>query len=240
MLSDAKKTIIRKLQQKKYRHELGLCIVEGEKGVFEAIRSGVAVDFVVTAQSYRGAPVPMNIEVFELYDDEVQKLSATKTAPGILAVVQIPQPKAIIEGEPIIYLDAISDPGNFGTIIRTAEWFGIHNIVIGPGCVDPYNDKSLRASMGSLFRLHPISVSESFVKEKKEEGYAITGLVMSGDEDNTALQGKRIIIVGSESHGIDPSLETLLDTRYTIAGRGVTESLNAAIASAIVFSRMTI
>ena len=242
MLSDAKKTLIRKLQNKKHRTEMQKCIIEGEKGVFEAIRSGAQVAFIVLAVSYRGAPIPAEheIEIFDIFDDEAKKLTSTVTFSGILAVVAIPQAKELVRKGPIVYLDGIADPGNLGTIFRTAEWFGITQIVLGPGCSDPYNEKALRASMGSLFRIVPRVGDPALIEILKQDGYTITGLDMQGSDDASLLEGNVVLVVGSESHGISPELETALDNRYTIAGGNETESLNAAIAAAIVFSRLTV
>ena len=148
-ITNKQKSILRKLQQKKHRRLLGLCTVEGEKGVFEAFEAGV-VEVVIIDSKYKGK-IPKQVEVYVATPGELKDLQQTETFPGIMAVCAIPEVKSIGNGH-VIILDRMSDPGNMGTIIRTADWFGIRDIVLSQECTDPYAPKVVRSTMGAIFR----------------------------------------------------------------------------------------
>ncbi|MFZ2978574.1 MAG: RNA methyltransferase, partial [Candidatus Magasanikiibacteriota bacterium] len=169
-------------------------------------------------------------------------IKTTDTFPGVLAIVEQSEVELNDLTGNIICLDGVKDPGNLGTIIRTADWFGIKNIILAEDCVDPYNPKVVRSTMGSIFRVN-IFESEGIVRDLsylQEDGYKLNGLVMNGvNLDKLKPGNKEIYVLGSESHGIRPEVEKILDKKYTISGSGSAESLNVAVACGILLSRIS-
>ena len=220
-------------------------LVEGVKGVDEAL-DHAQVDLVVVEGNRRDEDgiaaiitkaASNNVAVEFAGRKDISALKATETFPGVMAVLAMKETDLEeLEGF-AIFLDRINDPGNLGTIIRTADWFGIKNIVLSEGSVDPYNEKVVRSSMGSLFRANIYQSDDAledigWLKEKK--GYALTGFVLGGQPiEQKELADNTLLVFGSESHGLSPEIEKLLDTRYTIAGSGEAESLNLAISVGI-------
>jgi len=142
----------------------------------------------------------------------------------------------MMEADTILLLDRVNDPGNLGTIIRTADWFGVNDIILSEESVDPYNEKVVRSTMGSIFRTH-IYQSEYIVETVeflKKNGYSIVTLDMEGrDIRDLPKKGKQAFLFGSESHGISDTLRALADESYTISGNGNAESLNLAMSVGI-------
>ena len=241
---------IGKLKQKKYRREYGEFLVEGIKGVSEALLSNFETALLVVdgkRRDEKGIAHIINkaekkgIAVEFGGRKDIDLIKSTDTFPGVLAIVEIPERDSpgLLNKKPIIILDGINDPGNLGTIIRTADWFGIPNIVISRGSVDPYNEKVVRSTMGSLFHVNIVDCGNLArrVKGYREKGYTAVGLDTKGKPISKAKLGaKNVYIFGSESHGISEGLDALLDHRYTIEGSGSAESLNVAVAAGIVMS----
>jgi len=250
------KTVIKhlqQLQQKKFRKEFKEFVVEGVKGVTEAVKSDAEVILVIMEGNRRDDREM--IEILRYCDDcnipyefcgrmDVDKIKTTDTFPGVLAIVSQPDVMIndLLDGTPIICLDGLKDPGNLGTIIRTADWFGVKNIILSEDAVDPYNDKVVRSTMGSIFRVN-IYESEGLVRTidmLKKRGYKIVSLEMTGEEIRDKEMGDKecVYVFGSESHGVRPELEKLVDKRYTIpAGsnsQNRAESLNVSIAVGVV------
>lgn len=246
------KTIIKhlqQLQQKKFRKEFKEFVVEGVKGVLEAVKSDAEVILVVMEGNRRDDREMK--EILRYCDDDnipyefcgrldVDKIKTTDTFPGVLAIVAQPDVliDELLDGTPIICLDGVKDPGNLGTIIRTADWFGVKNIILSEDSVDSYNDKVVRSTMGSIFRVR-IYESVGLVRtleELKKRGYKIVSFEMSGEEirDKKIRDKKCVYVFGSESHGVRAEIEKLVDKRYTIPGSGSAESLNVAVATGIL------
>ncbi|HBU06474.1 MAG TPA: RNA methyltransferase [Candidatus Magasanikbacteria bacterium] len=250
MLSKSIIQHINKLGQKKVRSEECEFIIEGVKGVGEALESDLEVLLLVVEGNRRDEKDLADlIKLAENRDvpvefcgrKEVDDIKTTDTFPGVLAIVEQSEIElGDLEGN-IICLDGVKDPGNLGTIIRTADWFGIKNIILAEDCVDPYNPKVVRSTMGSIFRVN-IFESEKIVRDLehlKKAGYKLNGLVMNGTSLDKLKPGKNeVYILGSESHGIRPEVEKLLDKKYTIPGSGNAESLNVAVATGILLSKI--
>ena len=174
----------------------------------------------------------------------MQQMSGQDTPPGILAVVRIPKQDEIkISSRIVLALDGIANPGNMGTLIRTAEWFGIHDVVCSSDCVELWNPKVVQATMGSLFRVKVWKTElPVFLQKAKKEGKAIYGALLEG-ENLFEMKGKPegIIVIGSESHGIRKEVLPCITHPITIprVGGSATESLNAAVAGAILMAEMT-
>jgi RNA methyltransferase, TrmH family len=239
---------INKLGQKKVRHEEREFIIEGIKGVQEALNSEMQVLLLVIEGNRRDEEdLAELIKLAESHDvpvefcgrNDVGDIKTTDTFPGVLAIVEQSDVELQdLEGN-IICIDGIKDPGNLGTIIRTADWFGIKSIILSEDCVDPYNPKVVRSTMGSIFHVD-IFESEKIASDLgdlKKNGYKLNGLVMDGENLDKLRPGKKeVYVLGSESHGIREEVEKILDKKYTISGSGSAESLNVAVASGILMS----
>ncbi len=241
---------VHKIQQKKHRQELGEFLIEGVKGVAEALKNA-DVKMVFVEETKRNEPEfaeilaqasGRKIEYLFVGRKDIGEIKTTDTFPGVSAIVAM-QAVAFedITNGPILCLDQVNDPGNLGTIIRTADWFGIKNILLSEGSVDPYNEKVVRSTMGSLFRTKIFEseyVAET-LEELKEKGYHLYALTLGGKDicELKALrqaQGKHVFVFGSESHGIREEVLELCDGKYTIPGKGGAESLNVGVAVGVV------
>lgn len=237
MLSKNVLKYIQSLSLKKYRDEAGLFIAEGPKMVKELLQI-VPED---VQQVYATEEVSKEIAYFNgitiISDQELEKLSGLKTPNGMLAIVQQftgVEPDALSW---TIYLDTIQDPGNLGTIIRIADWFGIKHIVCSKGCADLYNPKVVQATMASIARVNVFYDKEdSWLIDKQAPIYAAA---LDGKNlHEVSKTGKGILVVGNESKGIRKEFMELATSRITIPKRGEVESLNAAVATGIILSHL--
>lgn len=175
-------------------------------------------------------------------DIQMEQMSGQDTPPGILAVVEVPQPRAIKEEGMILALDGIANPGNMGTIIRTAEWFGMNQIVCSEDCVELWNPKVIQATMGSIFRMNVTSVNlASYLDEAKKSGKAVYGALLDGENIFSKERwDDGVIVIGSESHGIRSEVLHYITHPITIprAEGSVTESLNASMAAGIIMAEI--
>ncbi|OGH64530.1 MAG: hypothetical protein A2821_04765 [Candidatus Magasanikbacteria bacterium RIFCSPHIGHO2_01_FULL_41_23] len=255
MLTAATIKHLNQLQQKKYRAEFKEFIVEGVKGVKEAIESDAEIIIIIIDGKLRDEPEFLELvkmaSAHEIAFDfcsraDIGEIKTTDTFPGVLAVVSSADIglDEIARGT-IIALDGLKDPGNLGTIIRTADWFGVSRLILGEDTVDPYNPKVVRSTMGSIFRVdifESVDLAHSLDWLKKKYGYRVIALTMDGAPLPPSIDyrtaDKIILLFGSESHGISPKLEKIIDSRYTIRGNSQAESLNVAVAAGITLSRI--
>lgn len=252
MISETMKKFVKKLHQKKYREELGAFFVEGVKGVEELLDSEYLVEHIIYDKQNAGNGIQRIIDkakeklikISTCSEVDGKYMSATETFSGIIAIAK--QKDEVFENmpltKPIILLDGVADPGNLGTIIRTVDWFGNASLVISENCVDMYNPKVVRSTMGSLFRQH-VYQSKNIVQQVQgflEYGYVIAGLRMEGKDISTVdFAKKTVYIFGSESHGIRAELQSLIQKMYAIPGSGKAESLNVAIACGILLHEIS-
>lgn len=227
---------LNKLHQKKYREKFRCYLVEGEHLVLELQKAAA------TNAQLRGAKLYVSEEraawrsPFETHiigNRRMAELSETQSPQGIVALVPMPTPGAPRPGEPAVYLHEIQDPGNLGTILRTLAWFGGFRCLLGPGSVDPWNAKALRASAGAIFHV-PIEV-----------GVALEGLrsryprIACLDTQGAPLPAPGFsdfdcYLFGNEARGVPrEQLSALAATAFSIAGSGVPESLNVATSVSI-------
>ena len=207
-------------------------MVEGRKSVHELIHSGYEIVSVLASQSfYRQYGDFNNAEV--ITDADFKKISQFETPAGIAAVAKTKSfgIQDLDANAPVtLVLDGISDPGNLGTLIRTADWYGINQVVMSPDCTDFYNHKALSSSMGSFTRCVFLYTDlTEYLKDKNNWGCYLQGEVIYNIKFQTPLN----LVIGSEANGISPSLGTLIPNRITIPGSGQAESLNASVAAAI-------
>ncbi|MEZ5195434.1 MAG: RNA methyltransferase [Bacteroidales bacterium] len=188
--------------------------------------------------------IPAETSVSIVSTGELERVSSLKTANQVLAVAEIPLLKgaSVNFKNLILMLDDISDPGNLGTIIRTADWFGITRIICSEGCVDVYNPKVIQATMGSVFRMEISYCNLDEVLKNVPDATPVYGALLKGSNVFTAkLVNEGIIIIGNESKGISSSLVPFITKKISIPSFAVSksnsaESLNAAIATAIVLA----
>ncbi|MCC6600436.1 MAG: RNA methyltransferase [Crocinitomicaceae bacterium] len=226
---------VRSLQQKKFRTEFGLFVAEGKKMVEEALSSTCKVQGVYTTDREY---LTSHTQCYLVSGKEMEQLSSLSQPPGYLAVIEVKKNSALSGKSCVLVLDGISDPGNMGTIIRSAEWFGITDIVCSEDCVDIYNPKVVQATMGSIFRVN--CITENFIvllNTMRNNGFSLIGADLSGK--NIYLEPMKepiALIIGSESRGIRPEVRSLLTDLVHIPGMGKTESLNASVAASILLS----
>ncbi|MBL0341906.1 MAG: RNA methyltransferase [Bacteroidetes bacterium] len=247
MLSKTKISEIRALHQAKIRKNERRFIVEGEKVVSELLRSSLNVTLLAALPEYlklfQSQELPA--QVYEISDAELSKISLLTTPNKVLAVAEVPVYQKVLFNNfdgPALMLDGINDPGNLGTIIRTADWFGVKAIFCSPDCVDCFNPKVVQSAMGSLFRI-PVYYDHLplLIRQAKETGrLSIVGATLDG-EMNTSISsssGNTILVMGSESHGISSEVMGLLDSKITIPRftNSRAESLNAAVACGILLN----
>ncbi|MSP57697.1 MAG: RNA methyltransferase [Flavobacteriaceae bacterium] len=226
---------IASLRMPKYRQKYGQFVIEGRKMVEEVFHSDWEIDGIWATKAFVNRHEPSY--PFDIISvDENKKLTAFDTAPGVLAMVRIPVPDALDQGVNfMLALDGISDPGNMGSIIRLADWFGLQQVIASEDCVDMFNPKCLNASMGSFLRVSVVYTKLNQVVE----GRTVYGAFLDGVSiHNQKITGKSMLIVGSESHGIRLEAQSLVTKRITIPGNGGAESLNAAMASAILLDNL--
>ncbi len=227
MLTNNEIKTIRSLKDKKFRDELGLFVAEGEKMVREALDSQLEVIAVHRME--------------EIGTAAMAKISHLTTPSPVLAVVKIPS-AAVPEspGGLSIALDSVRDPGNMGTIIRLADWFGVDCIFCSPDCVDPYNPKVVQATMGAIFRKKIIFCDiPELCSRYKAGGKSVYGTFLDGDDIyRSPLKSEGLIVMGNESNGISQAVAAEVDARLLIPSFGGSraESLNVAVATAITLS----
>ena len=221
---------VRSLAQKKFRDESGRFVVEGEKMVSEALASGFEVVSV-----YRRD---------EIGEEAMARLSMLSSPSPVLAVVRQPAPAAFRPSSGLfLALDGIRDPGNLGTILRVADWFGIDGVVASPDTVELYNPKVVQATMGAIFRVpfHRMDIAELCRKVVTGGGH-VYGTFLNGENMyskalDCGLEAPSVIVIGNESNGISPEVAACVSDRLFIppypADDPGSESLNAAIATAI-------
>src|SRR5690606_16586155 len=243
MLSKAQISLITSLQNKKYRKQHGLFIVEGIKSVQEFISSSYQVEsiFYTDDANTKVGKISHNIKSHELTETEFQKISTLKSPQGILALVKLPKQQQIkvndLRNCYNIVLDDVQDPGNLGTIIRTAEWFGIKHIICSIGTVDAYNPKVVQATMGSLSRIQIYYVDlHEFISSTVLPVY---GALLNGQSIyQTEWEAEGLIVMGNEGNGISTAILALIDQAVTIPRIGQAESLNVAVATTVFCSEI--
>lgn len=245
MLSHNRQKYINSLKLKKYRQQHGAFIVEGEKCVTELLNSNMETICVYAIGEWieRNASSIHNkkTEIQEITENELKKISDLSTPNQVIAVAKMPNEQLSIDtSQMILALDNIKDPGNLGTMARTADWFGITQIICSQNSVDFYNPKAIQATMGSFSRINIkyTNLDEFFSKNKDIPVY---GALLEGPSlANTKFLRSGIILIGSESHGISRNLIDFVNTPIHIphftsnSSQTLAESLNASIANAII------
>lgn len=229
--------LYQQLKSKKFRQKYGLFVVEGLKSVEELLNSQWPVDCILCTSSKQDQLPASQAEKMEVITDkEMEKLSSMSTPPGILAIAKYHLPE-IAQTPWSIALDGINDPGNLGTIIRIADWYGISTIYCSKDTVDLYNPKVLQASMGSFTR---VRIERGELSDLLS-GKNILAAVLDGHNIRELSENEGVILIGSEANGISEELLKALNSKkITIPAAGKAESLNAAVATAVICERLAV
>jgi len=242
---------IRSLHQKKHRQEEKAFIAEGRNALEAATRMTLhPVREIIIDKDYEACiekhfsrhRVSYNGPVYICSKEEMESISTEETPQGVLFIcdrtelsIEILETKS---DTTLLYMEKISDPGNLGTIMRTAAWFGIKQIILGPLCVDPFNTKVIRSSAGTIFNMEiycPVDPERLFQFAQKKRYTMIAAIPNDGTPINRwRKKRKNIIMLGHETEGLSGKLIEKADQRISITGHGSVESLNLAIAAAII------
>lgn len=233
MLSHTQQALLRKLSARKHRWREGLFIAEGRKVVKDLLDAGVKPKFLVAEE---GSPWPEDHTIF-LSSAELRKWSQLETADEVLGVFPFPESRKGETSDIVLILDEVRDPGNLGTILRTCDWFGVKEVFCTRGTTDAYNSKSVQSSMGSIAR---VTVRYAEVEEILAE-ISETHKIVCADMEGTALHQFEptyplAIVLGNETRGPDSIWKKKAEV-ITIPSMGGAESLNVAIANAVILGR---
>jgi TrmH family RNA methyltransferase len=238
MVTKSELKYIQSLSDKKVRLETGCFIAEGVKLVGEMIAAGYPLKAVYALDSWESPDATLEVTRIEAF--ELEKMSMLQTPNQVLAVAMMPQKKETLDlaGPLTIVLDGIQDPGNMGTIIRTADWFGITQIVASEDTVDVFNPKVIGATMGSFMRL---SVTyKNLADWMPTVKLPVYGALLEGENVFTIkTPQKGLLVIGSEGKGIRENILDLITHPVTIPKIGDAESLNAGIAAGIIVAQLT-
>ncbi len=243
MLSKSQISLLKSLHHKKFRSEHGLFLAEGYKSVKEFIDSAYQIEAIYHTPTIDPNLLKlsrkMNFNQISLSD--VEKISTLKTPQDIIALVKIPEwpvlSANILQNKFSIVLDGIQDPGNMGTIIRTADWFGIKHIICSDDTVDVYNPKVVQATMGSIAHVSVYYTGlETFLSKIK---LPLFGALLEGENIyKTNFGNEGLVIMGNEGNGLRPEIIKMVQHAVTIPRMGNAESLNVGIATAIFCSEI--
>ncbi len=248
MLSKNKIKLVRSLEQKKFRTQYGLFVVEGDKTVREVLNSPLIIEYLLAKPAWL-KQLPSDLlakahEIDEINDKELSQISFLKTPNQAIALVRIPEyplDLAKLTNGLSLYLDQIQDPGNMGTIIRLADWFGIPHVLCGKGCADPFNPKTVQSTMGAIIRVKTYQTDSSFFQQLKGNSpdFPVYGTFLDGENIyHAVLSTNAVVVMGNESKGISSEVAQFVNRRLLIPsyppGEPTSESLNVATATAIV------
>lgn len=252
-LSASSLKTFRQIREKRYRKTHNLFLIEGLRLFEESMKTSIPPAWIATTDAFLKKNSALNSllkhfhadRTFIASEDQLHQLCDTEQPQGIVAAIPY---RPLIAGDiqsetadsPVIALDRISDPGNVGTICRCADWFGVSRIVMNPACVEWHNPKAVRSSMGSVFRVRGyenIHLPE-FLAGMRERGYATYAATI--DPGSSSVFGtptkKSVLVIGSEAHGLDEDIVNACEHKIHIPRYGEAESLNAAMACAILLN----
>jgi TrmH family RNA methyltransferase len=247
MISKNRLKYVRSLEMKKYRKADGVFVAEGRKlvgdllDVFECTYLVATADWLSANASW--VERQRGVEIDEVTEDELRRVSFQDTPQQVLAVFKQPvysvDVNEVAKKQLCLALDDVQNPGNLGTIVRLADWFGIEHIFCSKGCADIYNPKTVQATMGGIARVQVHYVDLPEMLSSLERGIPVYGTFLDGDNMyQKTLENRGLIVMGNEGKGVSQEVEALVTERLYIPnypeGRETSESLNVAIATAIV------
>ncbi|MBI3005062.1 MAG: RNA methyltransferase [Ignavibacteriales bacterium] len=254
-LSRSELKYLRSLSQKKFRDEEKKFLVEGWRAVKDALNSAFKIELAAVLSKYVESPdyrailqqlQDRRVTLKEINEIELRQISDTVHAQGIIALVHQKKydPSQLIKGRPrvLVVTDGIADPGNLGSILRTADWFGVDAALLGKGSVELYNEKVVRSTAGSIFHLpvvEDVDLGESLEMLKKN-GFFIAATASESKTDYAFLERKpkMAIVLGSEARGIGKQAKDIADIIIKIPRFGKAESLNVGVACGIILAHL--
>ena len=234
---------VKKLQERKYRDKSGLFLIEGFRFTEEALKNNEEIMYMLIDEEHISKFLGQNLHikdthVFYVKTSLFKEIASTENSQGVLAVVKKKEKNPKDKSGIFVLADRIQDPGNMGTIIRTAHAVGADGIITTKGTVDIYNNKTLRSTMGSIFYIPVIEddLDLSYVKKLKSSGYSLAASSLASEFDfyDVALDKKIIIAIGNEGSGISNEIMELSDINFKIPMPGGAESLNAAVSCSVI------
>jgi RNA methyltransferase, TrmH family len=252
-LSSKRIKSLRSLQLKKYRDLENRYLLEGVRLLEEALASPVFIHEILVGENELSPRLQQivqlaqtrSIAIHNVDPHTLASLCDTESPQGIVAVAEksvIPEPRwSELDDSLLLILDQLHDPGNLGTILRTAEWFGVQTVVLSQHTVELYNPKVVRSSMGALFRLRCIVDIDlmAVLPLLKQGGYEIVTSVLHNGETTMVPLHKTALVIGGEAEGVSAQVQQYSDRNITIPCRGRGESLNAAVAAGILLDQLT-
>jgi len=243
MLSRNELKLLRSLQQKKYRREHRLFIVEGTKSIVELPASDFVVKNVyATAAWMESNAHKIKIPITQVSVKECEQISSLQTTPEVFALVEMKDNILKNIAPKCLLLDDIKDAGNLGTLIRTADWFGIYTVVCSPETVELYNPKTIQASMGSFTRVNVVYTDLKAFIQQLPENYTVYGTFLEGNDiRKVKFNVYSAVVIGNESKGISPEVAACVKEKICIQRQSpyTVNSLNAAVATAIICYALT-
>jgi len=245
MLSKNKQKFILSLSKKKFRDQNGLFIAEGHKSVFDLLSTQMMASTIIATQEWineNKALIQNTTEVIIASENEIKKISSHKSPPAVIGLFKQKNNQLVVsdlQKELCLFLDEVQDPGNLGTIIRLADWFGIKHLICSRNCADIYNPKTIQSTMGAISRVNIYEVEAiNFLKDYQELKQPIYGTFLDGENIyQHKLQNHGLIIMGNEGKGIGKSVASFVSHKLLIpsypAGIPTSESLNVSVATAI-------
>lgn len=234
---------VRSLERKKERDSQGVFLAEGPKICLELLGQTECVFLAVTSLDLLCGKMPQGLPVETVTQAEMERMSLLKTPQGMLGVFKKPRQEcaADIEGNLVLALDGVQDPGNVGTIIRLADWFGVKDMVLSPQCADVFSPKVVQATMGAIARVRfHVMPLEPFLKSLPAGCPVYTTELEGKSVYSEPLTPTGVIVMGSEGKGVSPEVRALSGRRLLIppypAGAATSESLNVGIATAVILS----
>lgn len=230
--------LLRSLKDRAARRETGLHLIEGERLVFDALSSGVRAEYILAEEGSAAEArlAAQGLSFFTVSRAVLEAVSDTKTPQGIAAAVRTPEltpPETYPRGLTVC-LDRLQDPGNLGTVIRTADAMGASSLLLSPGCTDPFSPKALRSAMGSTYHI-PVFEGElsKELPRLKESGYTLVCGHLSGREKLPEINKNCAVVIGNEGNGVSDEVAALCEL-YRLPMFGRAESLNASVAASIM------
>lgn len=246
MLTKSHIATIKSLSKKSNRDDLSLFVVEGEKMAVEVATSHFVIKECYATSDLSDRAVSLlsaRCDIVTINSSVMGRISSLKSPSSVLLVVEQPcrdfDIESLVDGD-LIMLDGVQDPGNMGTIIRLADWFGIKNIVCSYESADQYNSKVVQSTMGSILRVNIYYGNlPAIIAECRERGMDVYGTFLGGDNIyESTISAPSVMVFGSEGRGISPEVEAMVSHKITIPcfGEGASDSLNVAVAAAICCS----
>ena len=239
MISKNQSKLLRALAQKKYRKQHQLYLVQGEKNVLELLNAGKKVEQIFATKTFLSTYSAQlnNINCVEADSEALSKVSTLVSNNAAIAVVPFPPQSTPNVSGMVLALDGVSDPGNLGTIIRVADWYGLKQLIVSEDCADHLNPKVISATMGSFVRVDIIRCDlPQFLARYSGTIY---GAYLDGESVHTTqFLDEGILVMGSESHGIRSDVAQFINAPITIPAFGAAESLNVAMATGIILDNI--